>query len=376
MIDIYFDVSKRAINYNIPYPFIHEADFKHRLRSSRPPKQVTTLTMCALVASCGSSPDGARWPYFGLATAEEAARSEEIFDAAMARIDFEEIGVEVVQALIVADWFCSVAGQSRFSQEWLLSGMAMRMALLLKLNVDPDILEAEDPYNRRWTWLQKETRRRVYSLLYVTKFCSASFHPQLPAPNLIWWNADPVTGEPPTDSAIIPNPHFDYSTGCLLAMNVASRIVAHNMASGVIYASTIKNPSTDPSTANPLTVPDASSSSTNPTTLPPTATSIPTATSAHDALKGATAEFTLLAADVRSLNASLDPDWSMSAIENTEVFSMYYDSPPRPRGTPMYWIVLVQLWLNASRILLHRPRVMRELARLVREVRENAGPGK
>ncbi|KAJ3195032.1 hypothetical protein HK101_001294 [Irineochytrium annulatum] len=359
LIDVYFDIVQRAIHYRSPFPIVHEAEFRHRMRSGNPPKHVLVLAICALVTFCGSAPDGSRWPIFGLARPEAVTKSEELFEAFLGRINFEAVGVEVIQALIVGK------------------------ALLIKLNIDPDILEAEDPTGRRWTWLEKETRRRLYAMLVVMddidmilrESCFGlnqlenSVKPT--APNHVWHSADPKTGEPTVDPSNYPP--VDFSRTSQFAMSMAARIVGFNISSGVVYSSSLRHQA-DSNNANPFNVTDGQTQRVGgkSTHAQAVAAAGGAVVAVEPARASPEAEFHLIAADLDRFVSALPPEWSMEALEASSAFSMYYDSPPRPSDVPMYWIVLTQMWKNAAIVMLHRPRLIRGLARVVR-AEENAG---
>ncbi|KAJ3292770.1 hypothetical protein HDU76_007133, partial [Blyttiomyces sp. JEL0837] len=75
----------------------------------------------------------------------------------------ETPSIETLQALIILAFTSAYTGKT--SAAWMILGMGCRMALLLKLNIDPDhdgSLQI-DPSD----WVEKETRRRLWWSCYV-----------------------------------------------------------------------------------------------------------------------------------------------------------------------------------------------------------------
>ncbi|KAJ3414115.1 hypothetical protein HDV05_007059 [Chytridiales sp. JEL 0842] len=94
-------------------------------------------------------------------------RSENLFQLARSQIShyIDNPHINAVQALLIMV-MCSAA-TNRTSAGSIYLGMAARMALIIKLDQDPDLLEAESKGAFSWNWVEKETRRRTWWAGYV-----------------------------------------------------------------------------------------------------------------------------------------------------------------------------------------------------------------
>ncbi|KAJ3195750.1 hypothetical protein HDU67_004240, partial [Dinochytrium kinnereticum] len=239
-----------------------DGQFWKRLGSNKPPSQSLILAMCALAAASGPSADGSRWPYHSFVDAAAVARSDDILAAALASLDIEQPSIDSCQALTIMVWHCAIVAPLRLSQEWLLAGMALRMVTLLKLDIDPDQLEAEDPTGRKWTWLEKETRRRLFALMRAIDqvdliFREVSFglwkrktNVKPPSTLVMWLSVDLDTEESMLDPRSLPP--FDAGLMCLRIADICCRITEFNLARGIAYNATVHTPSQTHGTANPL----------------------------------------------------------------------------------------------------------------------------
>ncbi|KAJ3091795.1 hypothetical protein HK102_013386 [Quaeritorhiza haematococci] len=73
--------------------------------------------------------------------------------------------LSTVEALLLLATYA--AGSGRGSAAWMYSGMAIRMAQELKLNVEPEFDESFATANHNPTWLEKEIRRRLWWNCFV-----------------------------------------------------------------------------------------------------------------------------------------------------------------------------------------------------------------
>ncbi|KAJ3412470.1 hypothetical protein HDV05_000725 [Chytridiales sp. JEL 0842] len=106
------------------------------------------LAMCAFGGRfSGAPPEQANWYY-------EKARG-------MIPNVMDKPTLEAVQAVLIL--MITSASLGTFSATWSKLGLAIRMALFLKLDVDPDFLE--DTQNLHFIW--KESRRRAWWICYV-----------------------------------------------------------------------------------------------------------------------------------------------------------------------------------------------------------------
>ncbi|KXS10595.1 hypothetical protein M427DRAFT_476088 [Gonapodya prolifera JEL478] len=128
------------------------------------------LLLCMFAPSATYVTDSRLHPefIFEMAHAEFNARLE------------EGPSLTLMQCILLLN-FCTAIASSRGSMTWMYSGMAVRMAYELDLNVDPDDL-ANGTLNstptillayatrdgtvqdaKRWNWIEKETRRRLWN---------------------------------------------------------------------------------------------------------------------------------------------------------------------------------------------------------------------
>ncbi|KAJ3108742.1 hypothetical protein HDU97_000142 [Phlyctochytrium planicorne] len=192
-INIFFE-----INQKMPVPFMHE----HTVRSgilSLTPSNTTYLSILfavvCIAAASGQSDDGSKWPFPSLIGLREMARSEECFHAAIGVMDIDKPSLEMLQTLLVLVIYCGFVSNRKAGLGWLMSGMATRLVPILRLDVDPDVLESES--GRSWTTLEKETRRRVFWLTIMIDMMDMIFREKSSG---IWHTTQPV--KPPLSVAI------------------------------------------------------------------------------------------------------------------------------------------------------------------------------
>ncbi|KAJ3340355.1 hypothetical protein HDU93_007080 [Gonapodya sp. JEL0774] len=74
--------------------------------------------------------------------------------------------VLLVQSLLHANLYAASTG-SRGTLSYLYTGMAISMAQQIGLNLDPDDLRPSEALSDSLTWIEKETRRRLYWAVYA-----------------------------------------------------------------------------------------------------------------------------------------------------------------------------------------------------------------
>jgi hypothetical protein len=161
-------------------PIVHEKHFWQNLPYQHPS---LILSMCAIGSLCGQSPDGSFWPHQKLQSSlnsanplqsSSIAQAEHLFSSSLKTLDFERPSVGMCQALLVLAFYTSILTSThRDKQGGILGGVAVRMVPLLKLDKDPDDIERMEEENKnagrlragfkkKWTWLDKEIRRRLF----------------------------------------------------------------------------------------------------------------------------------------------------------------------------------------------------------------------
>ncbi|KAJ3105197.1 hypothetical protein HDU97_008351 [Phlyctochytrium planicorne] len=368
LIDVFFDITRRVSIYIFPLPVVHEGQFWRRLNSSNPPSQSLILAMCALAAASGPSADGSRWPYHSFCQPSDVARSDDILSAALSSLNIEQPSIDSCQALTIMVWHCAIVAPLRLSQEWLLSGMALRMVSLLKLDIDPDVLEAEDPTKRRWTWLEKETRRRLFALMVAIDqvdlvFREVSFglwkrktSVKPPSTLALWLSIDVETEEPTVDPRTLPP--LDAGIICLKVADLCCRITEFNMARGISYSATIYTPAQTNGAANPLIPSNPKSTLVDPAVT--AATTSPNVV--QEDLASPEVKLKRLDDKLIAFQKILPVELTAETIDQSVVFRTRYDWPPS--GPPLYQGIRVQLWYHACVIVLHRPRMIQAIAQV------------
>ncbi|KAJ3115219.1 hypothetical protein HDU96_001003 [Phlyctochytrium bullatum] len=424
-VDIFFE-----LNMRMPLGFLHEGAIRADILSS--PTGLSScpalvFTMCSVASATGRVSDGSRWPMPGYAPSLDLQKSEEFFSAALAALDYDKPSVEMCQTLLILVVYTSFISTSKTSYGWLITGMATRLVPLLKLDVDPDVLEAQS--KRRWTTLEKETRRRVFNFAVSVDMMSMIFkerssrlwHSRLavkPPSNIrLWRSIDAKTGEPTLDPAsdepdmthhAVDLIHImcrvvDYYVGrgsfmgndlkvasfLLTAGNEADKAKGEESGSevprlkfedlsgsvetegeGVVtLTSALEQPfvhdwtCSDKSEKSPMPMPSDLLAASHDLTGP-----------APDLLEkipwrylGAPDEFdedfVKLDNDLRTWRASL-PEW-MSSLEGYEVFTIGSNYFGE-NGIPNYILVKVFLYSEACTLTLHRPRMVHAVAEMVR----------
>ncbi|KAJ3197080.1 hypothetical protein HDU67_003866, partial [Dinochytrium kinnereticum] len=288
-------------------------------------------------------------------------RAEKFFVAAIASIDLEQPSVEACQALVALVWFCTHLVVHRFSQAWILAGMAFRMVPLLKLDVDPDELGCP-----KMTWLEKEVRRRTfYAIICMDQldfvFREKSFgiwkrphQVNLMAPSILWLSVDPITEEPTN----LPIGRADVDMGLLTIQigNIMCGIAELNLTRGTTYVGPRGPLGLTPTEQNELIIRMAaqnihSMSSPLPIMNEPT--------------PDEEAKFAYLDGEITAWLSSFPPGVHPGSIATAVQFST--PLPPLNKELPPYLAIKFHLFYFSSRMSLHRPRMITELLKVVRD---------
>ncbi|KAJ3192992.1 hypothetical protein HK101_005610 [Irineochytrium annulatum] len=329
LLQIFFDYCLR-----IPFATIHEASFWSRLRSNHPPSQILITAMCALASACGPAADGSRWPYTTHFLQESASRCEALLHSAVTMICFEQPSIEICQALVLLAWTYSFVHENRPSQEWLLLGLTKKMVRLLKLDVDPDVLEAQEASQRRWTCcyldetdlITRETSAGIWKHKYLVKPISTLAR---------WLSVDVPTGEPTAPD--VP----DATYPALAIHNIRCRIAELNHHYGTSFRSLIKSFNLTVNSSDGAPMPSfVSPPPPGPLDLAPDL------------------QFSLLQSELDFWAAGLPDSIRSDTVRWDLPFSFRYDALD---GVTPWATVHLSLYYHANIISLHRPRVMREI---------------
>ncbi|KAI8850333.1 hypothetical protein BC829DRAFT_488868 [Chytridium lagenaria] len=340
-LEVFFELNRK-----MPLAFLNEDTIRNDILNSATglsscPAMV--LTICSVAAASGESPDGSRWPYPGYATLPEQARSEEFFSAAVAALDFDRPSVEMCQTLLILVIYCGFISNNKAGLGWLLGGMAMRLIPHLRLNVDPDILEIES--RRKWTTLEKETRRRVFYLAMVIDMMDMIFRERstgmwkrkssvkTPMSMRMWHSIDFATGEPTAHSS---HNDPDLMTHAIELMEIICKVVAHHVGKDdhCIESHFCASQMVD-------TVPSDMMMSDEEVFDP---------------------DFALLDHDLSTWQKSL-PEW-MQSMDSYSQFSM--GANYAGGGIPSYVLIKIFLYSNACTLTLHRPRMVKAVTAIIR----------
>ncbi|KAJ3194184.1 hypothetical protein HK101_003304 [Irineochytrium annulatum] len=346
LIDLFFT----RLNGTFPLQFIHEG--WHRREMARSPTgdpcPALTLVMCAMAMAAGPDfvTDGTFWPHNEYVPLEGFSRCEEVFSAAVAALDFDRPSVKMCQALLLMMCFCTYFANNRLSQGWLLGGMAMRMAPMLDLDRDPD--EVERDLGVKWSWVEKEIRRRTFLMAYsmdcndmiLREQSSGLWHrkftvvPQMTV--VAWRNVDLETGEPTKHDEVLVTPPiqiFLHALGKIIA-----RITDLNLARGNPYPG--------------LGIPAAA-----------TGHGRALAHAPKDPSRDFDAESRALDTELRLLfNIALPKRFR--DLADIKVFG-YGNAIDLPKGVQSFGVLKTHIFYHAAMLNLHRPSTMRAVAAVV-----------
>ncbi|KAJ3196533.1 hypothetical protein HK101_008542 [Irineochytrium annulatum] len=358
-------ISFEIINRHL-LPHLHEGYFWKRLRSNdNRPAQSLLLAMCALAATARTAPDGSVWPR-SIFSDDDAidANAETMVNAAILSLDLEIPSVDQCQALLLL-----VLMKANFlpldpetSQEWLLSGMAMRMVSMLKLDVDPDVLERQS--GRRWPWVEKETRRRVFAAVCMLDELDMVFRERSfgvwrrrkdvrpPVVSDVWRSVDPETGEPALLAILAPT--TDATLLMLGILALRCKVSELNLTVGAGLSSIKK--------ALKIAVdshaPPADSMPTPAVTMTPGLEN-PDAQDVPPEI-----QFAVLDAEFSMWHQSLPPHLTWSRLAEETEFTVTYDmsgSSNKPYQHSPFGALKMHFNYLSGLLALHRPRLIREL---------------
>ncbi|KAJ3196532.1 hypothetical protein HK101_008541 [Irineochytrium annulatum] len=355
LLNIFFEMSGRYVLQTI-----HEGWFWRRLRSQDDqPTRSLVLTMCSIAASAWKAPDGSSWAPAIFSDLWNDTRTEALINAAILSLDLDNPSIDNCQALTLMVLLKTQMTDPQTSQEWLLSGMAMRMVPLLKLDVDPDVLERQS--GRRWPWVEKETRRRLFAVICMLDevdmiFRESSFgiwrrkgSVQPPAVVDIWRSVDIETGEPALPASAAP--HVDAALLMLGIITLRCKVSELNLAVGYSLGSIKKylqiKPDADVVTAQAGPGP------------PPM--------SGHESQAMLEVEpeiqFAILDAQLTMWYRSIPPNLNPTALASQLQFTAMYDNVrfEGPHSHPPFAALKVHLYYLAGVLALHRPKIVRDL---------------
>ncbi|KAJ3108739.1 hypothetical protein HDU97_000139 [Phlyctochytrium planicorne] len=338
----------------LPIHFIHEGYTLKKWREKRDrPSRTLVMTLCALASSYTQSTDGSYWPSADAKAEMFKEKSEKFFMAAIASLDLEQPSIETCQALICLTWYCSQLCLSRTTQAWILSGMAQRMIALLKLDIDPDNLEQLDRSGKRWTWLEKETRRRVFYTIVsldhldmVIRETSSGLwkkpmQVKKPSSFMAYLTVNLTTEEPTMEC----KPLEDDSSLLMFKLGIIGcEVTEYNLLHGTSY---VKQD-------GPLGV---------------------QAELRSDVLKALghsykapvvddDDRFLMLDKDIVRWLDEFPPGLHPGSLATAVQFST--PVPPLNKGLPPYYALKMHMYYFAMQLALHRPRLIRELVKLMR----------
>ncbi|KAI8848847.1 hypothetical protein BC829DRAFT_489778 [Chytridium lagenaria] len=301
-----------------PLPFVHEAHTLSLLTSNTLHPGLL-YSIIAISLCLRASPDGSKWPFFG----KQSERSKLFCGAAIAAVDPERPTLETAQTLALVAVYLFLFGDHR--REFEYTGMVFKLLMtLLRLDVDPDVLEAQYPSGQKWTWLQKETRRRIFAGMCAFDALD-TMHNEVShgiwkyrhnVKNIstyeLWRSVNIITGEPTITSTT--NSHLDCSTCILSTLELLCKIHDH-------------------------------SSSPNPSDI----------------------DFNNLDVELKTWRYVLPDHLSLDFIMKANVFSAGFDL----KGPyPFFGGLRLHLYHYASELLLHRSRLLREFARMARSAND------
>ncbi|KAI8853653.1 fungal-specific transcription factor domain-containing protein [Chytridium lagenaria] len=326
-------------------PIVHQKTFLRNFPNESP---LLTNSMYALSARYSTHPSvcgGERW------------KSGDVFYI-RAR-EMVDSFVEVPAASTVAALLCLAsyaAGSGRGSASWMYSGMAIRMAQELKLNVEPeldDTVAAEG-----MSWLEKEKRRRIWWVCFIfDRYAGAAADRSmivderdckiyLPSEEHIWASVNSYHDEPTIPSPTDANFQISVLTS---TSNFTPGIQSHNPFGYFVLLTKVFGKIID-FTNNHKSQSIAALSK----------TSTPDTTRTMSSVNEMEMDYQLsvLDASLRNWYSSL-PEWIQDAGEAEEFDRADVLSTNHER--PTYIVAYLHIFYHTALILLYRPKMMQHV---------------
>ncbi|KAJ3096279.1 hypothetical protein HDU97_006062 [Phlyctochytrium planicorne] len=327
-----------------PLPIVHEHYIRERLRNNISPNPSLLYAIYAVAGCLSPSADGSKWPFQGM----QNQRSKQFCGAALSLLDLENPTLESCQAIALVAVYLFLIGNHRRESQY--SGMAVRMMSILRLDVDPDLLEVNDPSRRKWSWLEKETRRRIFA-----GFCAFDALDALYNENSsgmwplkgqvkdfstfeVWQSIDVRTGEPTINPECVPK--ADASVHMLSMLNILAKTNDLCSSTGANIDGTFPH----------------------------------TSTSVHGD-PGLEERFHALDLELKAWVDGLPREMTLSALQNETMFACQLPIDARSRQVPFFGALRIHLYHYAAVLMLHRTRLFREFARMARSM-ENSEDGR
>ncbi|KAJ3039088.1 hypothetical protein HDV00_012646 [Rhizophlyctis rosea] len=203
LIDTFFDRFYHSF-FNIP---LHHKLFMKDLKEGKIPKCLI-YAMCAAAAPLTDDEVVLRWTEENKLPIWHAAEPYLCKARSMSLELMEDASVDAVIALYLISSANFMCGKIPAGFGYL--GMAVRMAMSLRIDVDPDDSSVHPPMS----WARKEQRRRIWHCLWVAETCDYQAigrssllvsHPhevKAPAMEHVWGPADTWDYEPPSGMAL------------------------------------------------------------------------------------------------------------------------------------------------------------------------------
>ncbi|KAJ3039627.1 hypothetical protein HDV00_012085, partial [Rhizophlyctis rosea] len=270
--------------------------------------------------------------------------------------------VSTVNALLVLATYA--AGSGRGSAAWMYSGMAIRMAQELKLNVEPEFEEAYATTNRL-SWLEREMRRRLWWCCFVLdRYAGAAADRSmiinekdckvyLPSNEYAWNSVTELNDEP----ADIGNNKDSFQIAVVTSTNMFTPGIPAQNGFGyfvlltkifgkiVEYSNHFKNPQRNGSGSG-----TTNGQPTTPNVTTPLGSGTNPNSSAANPAPDTDYQLSILDASLRDWFASL-PDWMRTVGD-------VYTNEIGSRNPPSWQIAYLHIFYHTCVILLHRPKMM------------------
>ncbi|KNC98295.1 uncharacterized protein SPPG_06691 [Spizellomyces punctatus DAOM BR117] len=147
LLDLYFTYANPILGHQV-----HEKEFRRTIAAQSP---LLLNAMYCVAARFSKHPSIRKNP-------EMMYQAGDVFYAKARLLISQTVDVptlDTVSALIMLMTYAS--GSGRASASWMYSGMAIRMAQSLKMDLDPDFQEVQDVFGPM-SWFEKERRRRLW----------------------------------------------------------------------------------------------------------------------------------------------------------------------------------------------------------------------
>ncbi|KAJ3107582.1 hypothetical protein HK100_003568 [Physocladia obscura] len=157
-----------VLQKRLPIPVIHPATLRQRVNGliAVPTDDPFFIAILAYVSAAGTLQDGSPLPYRWTPYGSDKDHAKKYVDQALALLSLGTPSIDILEILVILGMCSWLIPEGMQSQAWIVQSSAIRMALVLNLDSDPDDLVEKDS-RLQMTWLEKDRRRRLYHNILV-----------------------------------------------------------------------------------------------------------------------------------------------------------------------------------------------------------------